>query len=314
MFDYDAEVDETQIADQGSGDATVPAVTGSDATGAGTSAYEYDGEKFNKDQMSDAIEAWRDREAWNASFKQRDQRDAAVRDAISAGFGKKLHEFDEKDLMDLKSFGLINSRLRSDPNFARIWEDTLINAYKQAGASTRDATAAARQDVADAKTGQPAGPAKLSPEVEGRLKRIDDFENMVVEQGLAQFQTQLEGDIKGSIDKVAGDVSGRFYPMIRNMVLQGLSGHTDVELLEKYQDGTLAREITKLSKEAAKTVRDFLEEKGQSQGAAVAAGKLGVPPAPAKGGVGEAVTALEMRPGSGMTRFNERLRRGLGQA
>lgn len=307
MFDYD-ERDVTTDVDEGSGAATVPATGGSDAAG----GFAYDGENFSPEQLQEAIEAWRDRDAWNASFKQRDQRDAAVREAIKAGFGKNLAEFDDKDLLDLKSFGLLNTKLKSDPQFYKAWEESLVEAYRKAGASVGEAKTAARQDVVAAKTNEPAS-GKLSPEVESRLKRIDDFENMVVEQGLQQFEGQLETDIRNVINKAAGDLSGKFYPLLRSLVLQGLSGKGDVELLEAYQNGTLQREIAGHARSAAKTLREHLAEKGQAVGDALAVSKLRAAPAPTKGGVGERVDSVELRPGGGLNRFHEKMRVGLGR-
>jgi hypothetical protein len=304
MYDYD-EIDVTP-GDEGSGEAAVPSPAGSDATG----GYDYDGEKFTPEQLNEAIEAWRDKDAWNASFKQRDQRDAAVRDALKTGFGKNLSDFDEKDLLDLKSFGLLNTKIRTDPGFARAWEESLVDAYKRAGASKGQAESAAAKDVAAAKAGEPA---KLPEEVQSRLKRIDDFENMVVEQGLAQFESRLETDIRGAIDKAAGDLTGKFYPLLRSIVLQGLSGKSDVQLLEAHQSGTLGREVAGLARGAAKTLREHLAGKSQAVGDALAASKSNAAPAPSKGGVAERVDTVELKPGGGMSRFHDKLRAGLGR-
>jgi hypothetical protein len=304
--ELEPQVDETQPGAGGE-----PAAgTGSDATGGDDFSYDYEGEKYSRDKLNEAIEALRDRDAWNASYKQRDQREASIRDAIQSGFGKKMSEFTDRDLLDLKSIGLINSRISSDPRFAQAWEKALFEAYKATGATTQQAKEAVREDVAAAKAGEPA---KLPDEVTSRLKRIDDFESMVVEQGLAQFENTLEGELKTAIDKVGGDLTGKFYPLLRSMVLQGLAGHSDVELLESFQSGALQREVLGLARDAAKTVRGFLADKNQATGAAVAAAKTGAAPAPTRGGVGERVDAVELKPGGGMSRFHEKFRVGLGR-
>lgn len=300
--------DGTLFGAEGSQEA-VPGTEGSDAAVSGQ-GYGVDGEQFTDEQVREAIEAWRDRDAWEASFKQRDQKNAALRGAVELGFGKKVADFDENDLRDLKAFGLINAKLRAEPAFAQAWEESLIEAYRKAGATPRQAEQAAAHDVAAAKAGEPA---KLPDEVTSRLKKIDDFESMVVEQGLTQFQGQLEVDIKGVVDKAAGDLTGKFYPLLRNMVLQGIAGHSDVELLEAYQSGTLQRELNGLAREAAKTVRSYLDEKGQAAGARLAASKSNAAPAPTKGVVGETVTVPEFKPGGGLGRFHDRMRQGLGR-
>lgn len=299
-------VDETIIGAEGSQEEAVPGVEGSDAASVG--GYESGGEKFTAEQMQEAIEAWRDRDAWEASFKQRDQRHAAVRGAIESGFGKKMTDFDEADLRDLKAFGLINEKLRAEPQFAKAWEESLVAAYKQAGLSTTEAKKAADADVAKAEAG---GPAKLPEEVMSRLKRVDDFESMIVQQGLTQFEGVLEKEIAEVIGKYAADL-GQFSPMLRNMVLQGISGYTNVELLEKHQSGELKRELNGLARGSTKTVRDYLGQKAGAAGAAVDKGKLNAAPGPARGGAAEKVEVVEPKGGSGMSQQTKRFLRDMG--
>lgn len=300
--------DVTLVGTEGSLE-TVPGTEGSDV-GASGQGYDIDGEKFTDEQIREAIEAQRDRDTWEASYKQRDQKNAALRGAVEAGFGKKITDLDENDLRDLKAFGLINAKLRAEPAFAKAWEESLVNAYRKAGATPAAAEAAAAKDVAAAKSGEPV---KLPDEVTKRLGKIDDFENMIVEQGLTQFQGRLEVDIKGAIDKAAGDLTGKFGPMLRNMVLQNLQGYSDVELLEGYQSGALQREIAKVSRESAKTVREWLAEKGQAAGDRLAASKGNAAPAPTKGGgTAERVDVAEAKPGAGLGRMTDRFIRDLG--
>lgn len=298
---------ETVAVAEGSPEGAVPGDAGSDAASGTEKGFEHDGETYTPEQLKEAIEAWRDRDAWNTAFKQRDQRLAGVRDSIQAGFGKKWTDLDDKDLMDLKAMGLINAKLRTEPAFARAWEESLIAAYKQAGLSTGEAKAAAGADVAAAKAGEPA---KLPADIE---KRIGALENTFVEERLTQFENRLDGDIKTSIDKVAGDLTGRFYPFLRERVLQGLSKYDDAELIEKHRDGTLIREVASLSREAAKALREYLDEKKQSAGAALGAAKGGAAPAPVKGEVGERVEVPELRMGAGMSTMHEKMRQGLGR-
>ena len=296
---------ETELVTEGSQDEAVPGAAGSDA--ATEQGFSLDGENFTPEQMREAIESWRDRDAWNASFKQRDQRLAGVRDSVQAGFGKKWTDLDEQDLMDLKAMGLVNAKLRSEPAFAKAWEESLIAAYKQAGASPSAAREAAGADVAAAKAGEPA---KLPSEID---RRVGALENVLIEQSLTQFEGRLDGDIKTSIDKVAGDLAGRFYPFLRGQVLHGLSGYSDADIVEKHRDGTLAREVVNLARGAAKTLREYLAEKGQAAGAALTAAKDGAAPAPVKGEVGERVEGLEYKAGAGMSKFHDKMRVGLGR-
>lgn len=299
--------DGTVVGAESSPEGAVSGEAGSDA--AGGQGFTYDGETFNQEQLQEAIEAMRDRKTWDAAYKQRDQKHAAVRDAVQSGFGKNLADLDENDLRDLKAMGLINAKLRAEPTFAKAWEESLIEAYKKAGLSGGQAAMAAQKDVAAAKGGEPA---KLPEEVTARLRRIDDFENMVVEQGLAQFEGQLEVGIKGAIDKAAGDLTGHFYPLLRSLVLQGLSGYSDVELLTKAQDGSLSRELAGLSREAAKTVRGYTQSEKKAAGDALAASKTGSAPAPLKGGTAEKVDETLLKPGGGLSAFHNKMRQGFG--
>lgn len=298
-------VDETQIGTEGSGDA-VPGAVGSDAA---VQEYEIGGERLTREQLEEAVETWRDRDAWEASFKQRDQRHAAVRSAVEAGFGKKMTDFDDADLRDLKAFGLINSKLKAEPQFAKAWEESLVEAYKKAGMSGGEAKAQAKEDVAAAKAGEPV---KLPAEVQAKLGRIDNIESMIVEQGMTQFRGVLENDVKSAIGKYAGDL-GKFHPMVRMGVLQGIAGYTDVELLEKYQSGELQREVAQLARSTAKTIREHLGVKAEAAGAAVDKGKAGSAPAPTRGGgVAEKVEATEPQMGKGLKGMTSRLMKDLG--
>ena len=300
---FDLENEEIQPG-EGSGETAVPAGAGSDAAG----GFEIDGEKYTPEQLKEALEAHRDRDAWEAAYKQRDQRHAGVRNAIEQGFGKKLTDMDAQDLRDLAAFGMINQKLRAEPAFAKAWEESLVEAYRKAGLSPGAAKTAAKEDVAAAKTGDAA---KLPPEVEAKLGRVDAIENMIVEQGLAQFQGVLEKDVKGLLDQYAKDLTP-FHPMVRTMILQGIAGYTDVELLEKYQSGELKREMVGLAKAGAKQVRDWTAQKGTDAGAALRAGKDGAPPAPTKGGTAERVVEPEYRPGRGLRNMTDRLLKELG--
>lgn len=293
-------------SDQGSLDE---AVLGQDTGGADAGlgeGFDLDGERYTPEQLREAIEAQKDRDAWEAAFKQRDMRFAGVRKAIENGFGKQLSQFDDTDLRDLHAFGLINAKMRAEPEFAKAWQSSLVEAYKQAGMPTGQAKAQAARDVKAAEDGQGQPKADLPPEVMQRLQRVDTIENMIVQQGLAQFQTTLEGDIKDVIGATAKDL-GKFHPMIRNMVLQGIAGYTDVELLERYQSGQLKQELTQLARQSAKTVRGWTSDKQTEVGDKVRAGKSGAAPGPARGGTAERVVEEVPKPGRGLRSMADRL-------
>lgn len=281
---------------------TVPGEGSSDAVG----EFEIDGEKFTAEQLREAIEAWRDRSAWEQAYKQRDQRFAAVRNAIEAGFGKRLSDLTPSDIRDIQAMGIINAKIREEPAFARAWEESLFEAYRKAGLTAGQAREAAKQDVADAKAGEAA---RLPEDVLARLRKVDELENLYIEQSLEQFRNLLEDEIQGSIQKFAGDLAQRFGPTVRMMVLHGIQGYSDVELLEKYRDGELQREIAALARQSAQALRDHLSEGSASKAQALQKAKEGVPPVPFKGGAAEPVEEPEPKPGAGLARMTERFRR-----
>jgi len=304
----DQVLDGTQVDGQSSGDSTVTAtVDGSDAAAGG---YEIDGEKFTDEEIRSAVDALRNRDAWESAYKQRDQRFAAVRGAVEAGFGKRLTDLTEDEVRDLQAMGLINTRLRSDPNFARAWEESLFEAYKKAGLSSGQAAQAARQDVREAQKTS----ASLSPEVEARLKKVDDLESLYVEQGLTQFQNMLEGELGSIIAKHAGDLAKNFGPTVRMMILQGIQGYSDVELLEMWQGGQLQREMATLARDSVKTLRGHLSAGDVDKARALQRAKEGTAPAPLKGGVAEQSDVVEPRLGAGLSYMTDRLRKSMAAA
>ncbi len=292
--------------DEGSGEAAVPAGTEGSAEAPG-SYVEIDGEHVPVELVREALESHTTRTHWEATHKQRDQREAAVRRVLEGAFGKRVHELDDTDLADLQGFGSLNRRLRTDDNFARAWTETLTQMYQRSGLPRGEAKAAAARKVEEIKEGVPA--RETAPAVDPRLQRLEDI---VLNERLDRFADGMDASIGTILSRVAPEMK-QMHGHLRSVVLHGLSGYSDNEIVEMHASGELNRLLWGLARSATKATKAEIDRALKVRADAAASGGKSAATVPLKGGTVTAPAPKEFTAtrGRGLRDLTDRMRETL---
>lgn len=296
-----------------------------------TGHYDIDGEKFSIDDVRGWRDAYENRASWQKALTHESQSNARWRTAVEGAFGKSIRDLDANDLADIQAFGLFNTKLRADHEFARAWQDALTQAYQGRGATPAQAQRQAAQDVAQAKAEAAPGvqvstqaqtapqtlpvqvQTQIPPQIDPRLiQRIDRIENLALRRELDNLAGHIENEISGHMGQIAQDIP-EWNGAIREMVLHGLLGYDDSELLQMAYSGDLSREINVLADDAVRKVRGYATRALKEQAESARRSKSVAAPTPFKGAAG--TPAAEPMPeairGRGLNSFADRLRRSL---
>lgn len=286
------------------GEGGEAAATATEEAAVQADTYEIDGETYAVDDLRAALDSHRNRETWERAYKQRDMTMAGARKGIERAFGKPVADLDENDLEDLRAFGELNTRLRTDSEFKRAYKQRVAELWEERGLSP----AAARQ-VAEEQTEEAA--AAVPSEV---TKRIERLEEMIQERTLTDLANTIEGTVSSVLQKVATDMP-KWHRRLRKDILGSLLDREDEELMELAERGELAKTIQQLAAAEIRQLKADLGEELKGQGKAVAAGKAGSGTAPFRGGAAApAATEPAPEPGQGLAAFHKRMRERVAQS
>lgn len=198
-------------------------------------------------------QAYDNRQSWERAFKQRDQKFAAARRLLETAFNRPFGEWNQVDLSDLQAFAMINQQVRSNPEFARKWQTALTQVFQESGASKAEAKAAAAE-VIDAARQQPA--AQQQPQIPKEIMdRLTRMEQIAVAQQMDRLEGTLWDQLDTQVAAVAPDLAEDYGQIIEEAALQGLFFHSDVELMQRAQNGTLPQLVGYYVKQASDRLR-----------------------------------------------------------
>lgn len=210
-------------------------------------------------------QAYDNRSSWERSLKQKDQKYAQVRRVLETAFGRGIDQWNNVDMSDLQAFSMINQRVRTDPEFAKRWHKSLTETFQESGESKAEAQQHASQVVQAVKDGQqpqvqPQPVQAQQPQVPKELlDRINRMEQIAVQQQMERLEGNLWDHLDSQIGTIAPDLA-EYGPLIEKQALNGLFFHSDMELMQRAQDGTLPQLVGHYVKQAADQIRGINQQ------------------------------------------------------
>jgi hypothetical protein len=205
-------------------------------------------------------QAYENRQSWERSYKQKDQRFAKVRNVLETAFGRGMDEWNAIDFTDLQAFSMLNQRIRNDPEFAQRWHSALTQTFQESGATKAEASQKAsevmniQREAAKAQPQQPQQPQKTEIPKE-YLERMNRLEQIAIQQEFNALENNLWGELDGQVTAIASDLKEDFGDLIEEQALQGLFFHSDQELIARAHDGTLPQLVGAYVKRASDRIR-----------------------------------------------------------
>jgi len=304
--------------------ADTVAEPGADTSAVAEQGYDVGGKRYTAEQLTQALEAMTNRNAWQRSLKQQEMGMADVSKAIEYITGKKLNELSQEDFDDLASIGVLNRRLKGDDGFRQRWFETfnkLADSLEAQGvprlaaereAATRIARAQeAGKKPSDVKTTAAATQPVADP-------RVDRLERWASNQEFAALQNYVGDSTAAALEQIAKGLEP-WHEHLGDLVISRVQMVDDADLVRMMYDGRLSYWIGQLSdwyvkrftttREAERTAGMTAEDKAKLETArALAAAKGGKPPAPLRGTAPGAVTPTMPEPvkGAGLRKMHER--------
>lgn len=228
-----------------------------------------DGAPSQETQPEATPEQWKqaydNRQSWERSLKQKDQKYASVRRVLETAFGRGIDQWNQVDMSDLQAFAMINQRVRSDPEFAKRWHKSLTETFQESGETKAEAQQHATQVVQAVKDGQqPAQPQQApqpqQPQIPKEiLDRLNRMEQIAVQQEMTRLEGNLWDELGSQIGVVAPDLT-EYGPLIEEQALHSLFFHSDTELMQRAQDGTLPQLVGHYVKQASDRIRGLNQQ------------------------------------------------------
>lgn len=211
-------------------------------------------------------QAYDNRSSWERSLKQKDQKYAQVRRVLETAFGRGMDQWNNVDMSDLQAFSMINQRVRTDPEFAKRWHKSLTETFQESGETKAEAQQHATQVVQAVKDGQqpPTQPQQVpqpqQPQIPKELlDRLNRMEQIAVQQQMERLEGNLWDQLDTQIGTIAPDLA-EYGPLIEKQALNGLFFHSDVELMQRAQNGTLPQLVGHYVKQASDQIRSINQQ------------------------------------------------------